>query len=126
MVGNGTTLGTRRRTITVDSECTRAMSRTGKDQPPDEATLFTEEEFAAAYRLVTTREEARELARMDCMPRDPDDDGPPWLLSPDVLDLLSLVSADCAERVRVVLGLTPEEAHERRLRVAERFGPDNQ
>jgi len=110
----------------VDPEYPRAMSRIGRDQPEDESTLFTEEEFAAAYRLVTNPEEARELARMDCIPRDPDDEGPPWLLSPDVLDLLSLVSADCAERVRVVLGLTPEAAHERRLRVAERFGRDNQ
>ncbi len=102
------------------------MSRTREGQPEDEFTLFTEEEFAAAYRLVTNPGEARELARMDCMPRDPDDEGPQWLLSPDVLDLLSLVSDDCAERVRVILGLTPEAAHERRLRVAEDLGRNSQ
>lgn len=95
------------------------MSPNDSSQPPDEFTLFTEDEFTAAYELITDPKDATRLARIDCAPRDPDDQGSQWLLSPDVLDLLSLVSADCAERVRMVLSLTPEEARERRSQVAE-------
>jgi len=93
------------------------------NRSPDENTFFSEDEFAVAYARITDPEEARSLAKLHAAPRDPDDDGPTWELAPDVLDLLSLVSDDCAERVRVILRLTPEEARERRSQAALRFGP---
>lgn len=83
----------------------------------DEHSLFTEDEFAAAFELITSPAEAKELAQLICLGREPDDQGGPWALSPDVLDLLSLVSAECAERVRTLLSLTAEEAHARREEV---------
>jgi hypothetical protein len=87
----------------------------------DEAELFSEDEYAAAFQLVTDRADAMKHAQELAVPRNADDDGPQWALSPDVLDLLSLVSADCAERVRVILGLSPEEARARRLVFANRL-----
>lgn len=89
--------------------------------PPDEHSFFTQDEFTAAYELITNPREAKQLALMSCADREPEDHGGPWALSPDVLDLLSLVSEDCAERVRTLLGLTPEEAHARREEVRERI-----
>lgn len=75
-------------------------------QPGDEAAGFTEEELTAAFRLVTSADEASELAREMKAPREPSDHGPPWLLSPDVLELLLLVSDDCAQRAGRILGLS--------------------
>lgn len=91
------------------------------DRIVDEGSLFTEQEYIAAFQLIATIEEARESARSLRIERDPSDEGPPWLLAPDVLDLLSLVSDDCAERVARILGLESEEARERRARVAIRL-----
>lgn len=83
----------------------------------DEGLLFTEQEYITAFQLIMTDDEARESAVNLRIERDPSDAGPPWLLAPNVLDLLSLVSNDCAERVARILALSPGEALERRARV---------
>lgn len=97
------------------------MVRDRETQPPDENALFSEDEFTAAFALITSPEEARVLAREISSARPPDDDGGQWVLSPDLLDLLSLVSDDCAVRVRSILHLTAQEAQERRQALLRRL-----
>lgn len=87
----------------------------------DEADAFTEDEFVAAFEIIADSKRARRFAREIKQPRASDDLGASWQLAPDVLDLLSLVSADAATRVAAILQLTPEEAHTRRQQVAQRF-----
>src|SRR5690242_10757060 len=87
----------------------------------DEPLRFNEEEFVQAFRLIETSTMAATLAREMSAPRDPEDVGGAWLLSPDVLDLLSLVSASCAQRVQAILHLTDEEAAKRRDAARARF-----
>jgi hypothetical protein len=82
--------------------------------------MFTESEYVKAFELITDPSEARTLARELVTKDDPDPD-PTWLLSPDVLDLLSLVSAECAERVRQILQLSPEQAEQRRAQIAAKL-----
>ena len=87
----------------------------------DEPLRFSEEEYVQAYRLIETPAMAATLAREMSAPRDPEDAGSAWQLSPDVLDLLSLVSASCAQRVQAILHLTDEEAARRRDAARARF-----
>jgi hypothetical protein len=87
----------------------------------DEASFFSEDEFFAAYSRIVNPAKAKPLAREIRAPRSANDSGRPWQLAPDVLDLLSLVSDDCAERARAILGLSAEEAADRRARFAARF-----
>lgn len=94
------------------------MARQQHPEKPDEASLFSEDEFAKAYSRIVDPTEARRLAREMSAPRPAGDTGPAWQLAPDMLDLLSLVSDDCAERVRAILGLSPEDAASRRASFA--------
>jgi hypothetical protein len=89
--------------------------------PPesDETRLFTEEEYAKAMSFITDNNEARRYAHRLVQP---DEEPRAWSLSPDLLDLLSLVSDDCAARVAVVLKLSPEDAKARREGVARQLG----
>jgi hypothetical protein len=91
--------------------------------PGDEIPLFSEEEYRAAYRLIMGEEEAARQARTMCN-RDPGEpeDHREWQLSSDLLDLLSLVSDDCAKRVERILKLNPGTARERRVRFAKTLG----
>lgn len=87
----------------------------------DEVDLFTETELTQALEFIMGVHEARAAAIELCTSRDPQDDGPPYLLSPDLLDLLSLVSSSCAERVRAILKLSDNDARERREEVRRRL-----
>ena len=85
----------------------------------DESRLFTEEEYVKALGFVMLPEEAKEEGRRHAtQPFSPGD----WFASPDLLDLLSLVSADCAHRVAQLRGLSPEESLIRRQAVAKELG----
>ena len=99
----------------------RALESRRQERVPDEASLFTVDEFVRAFERIAAPHQSRRLARETAQPKDPGDYGPQWQLSPDVLDLLSLVSDDCAERVRQILGLSPDAARERRASAAARF-----
>jgi hypothetical protein len=87
----------------------------------DEAAQFTKDEFLRAFLLITTPEEASLLASELSEPRADDDAGPPWRLAPDVLDLLSLVSEECARRVQHILELSEQDAEVRRAQARARF-----
>lgn len=87
----------------------------------DESSNFSEADFFAALLRVSDAIEAARVAHTLAPRRDPDDSGPPWQLSPEILDLLSLVSEDCAERVRTILNLSASDAAARRAATAERF-----
>ena len=80
----------------------------------DEATLFTEAEFFLAFSLIEDEKEARASAVAMSTPGEATHEGQTWVLSPDVLDLLSLVSATCARRVQTILGLDDDRAAARR------------
>jgi len=90
-----------------------------KDRIPsnsdDEVRLFTEEEYRRAYAFILPDNEARALARQLLSPDANDPKDAEWQISSDLLDLLSLVSEDCASRVAEMLRLSPEAAAERRL-----------
>jgi hypothetical protein len=91
--------------------------------PGDETSLFSEEEYRAAYRLIMREEEAELEARAICTryPHDAEDNRE-WQISSDLLDLLSLVSNESAGKVARILALPPDEARKRRERFATRLG----
>jgi hypothetical protein len=89
---------------------------------PDEAKLFTIAEFEKAFSLIMPIEEAREYASkahdtvvIDGLERE-------WKLAADVLELLAMVSDDCAARVERIWGVTPDEGRMRRERIAKEIG----
>ena len=103
------------------------MTPFGSDKPlkgvKDEALLFTPEEFEKAMSFITTPEAAREWARHAHAPF-PFDEGKDQStrISPDLLDLLSMVSESCAARVEMIWQVTPEEAKARRESIARELG----
>ncbi len=94
---------------------------TNESRSRDESEYFTLQEFEAAFRHIASANDAKRQAREMIAGRALDDNGPPWQLAPDILDLLSLVSDSCAERVREILNISVEEARERRVRASTRF-----
>lgn len=88
----------------------------------DERVLFTMDELSRAMEQVLPKEEAAEFAASvypgaaDSRPYGAHEH---W--SEDTLDLLSLVSDECAEKVRMLLELDHASAAERRTRARQRF-----
>lgn len=89
----------------------------------DEKEVFTAEELRRAMELIVPEEEAAEISEILYH----DAHGPPlagsheyW--SEDTLDLLSLVSDACAEKVRVLLKLDRTAAAKRREDARRRLG----
>jgi hypothetical protein len=78
---------------------------------PDEMKLFSVDELTAALKHVMPVSAARReaLGLIGNV-----EGGIPQQLSDDMLDLLSLVSDSCAERVRLVLRLSESDAFARR------------
>ena len=92
----------------------------------DEAALFTEEEFFLAFSLVEDEKEARGSAAEMITPGETTHAGQMWVLAPDVLDLLSLVSEDCALRVQKILGIDDDLAAARRAAFRTRIEGRNE
>lgn len=94
------------------------------DEGSDDRGHFTRADFVTAFSLVCPREEAErwtdELLAPPPAP-DPHPAGYDTHLSDDVLDLLSLVSEDCARRVQAILKLSDKDAEARRARVRRRI-----
>ena len=89
----------------------------------DERHAFSEEELRRAMEQILPREEAAAFAAGIYRPgEEPVPDGSYAHWSDDTLDLLSLVSRDCAERVRALLGLDERSAARRREATRQRFG----
>jgi hypothetical protein len=98
--------------------------------PPGDATVpaqdspsFTADEFIAAFSIILPPEEAREEGLSWHALADPasreepggsEFGGPVSIDSDDLLDLLSLVSDDCAARAWRLLGVSREEGERRR------------
>lgn len=91
--------------------------------------LFTDEEFIAAFSLILPPAQARrEALAFNSLPDIRKFDGAtaadlqeagvagPRSYDGDLLDLLSLVSDDCASRAWRLMGLSPEEGEARRDR----------
>lgn len=90
---------------------------------PDERSVFTEEELRRAMEQVVSKEEAADFAAAFYH----GERGAPvagshehW--SEDTLDLLSLVSEVCAEKVRVILQIDEASAAKRREGARRRLG----
>ena len=83
--------------------------------------LFSRAEVVAAYSLFLPRKKAERCAAELFEPAPPGTEGLYTHFGDDVLDLLSLVSDDCAERVRESFGIGAEEAAERRTRMRIRL-----
>ena len=82
---------------------------------------FSPQELETALTIVLPRMKARNLVRMLLQKRNADAiTGQPYL-SDDILDLLLLVSASCAERVGATLRLSPEEVEAKRVDAENRF-----
>lgn len=88
----------------------------------DEVHRFSEEEYRRAYAFIVPESEARVLASQLLSPNTEDPPNAEWQIASDLLDLLSLVSDDCAARVAAILNLSPEAAAKRRLSFVEFHG----
>ena len=90
----------------------------------DERRVFSRAEVLAALSLVASSDDADALAAelLQAPPSPLSDTSTHYVhLSDDLLDLLSLASEDCAERVRIILQLTPQQARQRREAARTRF-----
>jgi hypothetical protein len=83
--------------------------------------VFSRAEVVAAYSLFLPRKKAERSAAELFEPPPPGTEGLYTHFGDDVLDLLSLVSDDCAGRVRKSFGIGAEEAAERRARMRNRL-----
>lgn len=93
------------------------------DEASDDRSQFTRADFVNAFSLVCPREEAEQWTEELLAPQSAPDPlaGYDTHLSDDVLDLLSLVSEDCARRVQSILGLSHADAEARRARARQRL-----
>ena len=92
------------------------------DESSDDRTHFSRDDFIAAFALVCSLDEAERWT--DELLRQPPPDNPAGYethLSDDVLDLLSLVSDQCARRVQAILRISDEEAAARRARLRRKI-----
>jgi hypothetical protein len=89
--------------------------------PIHETSLFTEDELRKALSFLGDQPGLFPSKAAQGATAQPSE---PWQLSPDVLDLLTLVSHDCALRVARILRLPPEAAPSLRRSAAIRFGVD--
>jgi len=89
--------------------------------PTDDRERFTRAEFVAAFRQVVSTEEAERWTYELLAPRPEAPSEFDTHLSDDVLDLLSLVSDGCAERVRAIMNLNDKDAAARRDRLRNRI-----
>lgn len=96
-----------------------SMIEPGSPQGDNE--LFSRDEVVAAYSLIVPRKKAERWAAELFAPAPPGTEGLYAHFGDDVLDLLSLVSDDCADRVRGLFGLNAEQAAERRARMRNRL-----
>ncbi len=89
----------------------------------DEVSRFTEEEFRAALRPVMALEDINEYVKtLLASTKGVTSECYGFSLSPDLLDLLSLVSDSSSAKVATILGLTPTEAKLRRVEFKRRLG----
>lgn len=88
-----------------------------------ERSMFTEDELRRAMELIASRKEAAEFAAaLYHGASDTPLAGSHEHWSEDTLDLLSLVSNSCAEKVRVILQLDEASAAKRREYARKRLG----
>lgn len=92
------------------------MPATLPDPENDELNLFSEDEYFRVLCLLEPEEDARRTAREWA---EPNVDGRPRILSPDIAALLLVVSEDCALRAARLLNLSPEAAFARRAALLE-------
>jgi hypothetical protein len=93
-----------------------------QDHLVDEDLLFSREEYVAAHSFIMSRQEAERFVDEVFCGKPADAGNRPTHLSEDTLDLLSLVSEDCAERVRQINGDNKSAAIARRERFRRRIG----
>jgi uncharacterized small protein (DUF1192 family) len=89
---------------------------------PDEHLLFSRDEYVAAHSLIMSRGEAERFVDEVFFDTPAEAAGFPSHLGEDTLDLLSLVSDGCAERVRRITGDGEEAARLRREAFRRRLG----
>ena len=87
----------------------------------DDRQLFGRDEVVAAYSLIVPREKAEAWADELLKPVPDGHAAHHTHLGDDVLGLLSLVSDDCAERVRRAYGISKMDAAIRREEVRHKF-----
>ena len=91
--------------------------------PLDEASLFTLEEFEKAALFIMPPDQAREWASTAHEPNpNPEARKQKSTISPDLLDVLSIVSESCAASVEMIWQLAPKDAKARRDEIAQRYG----
>jgi hypothetical protein len=88
---------------------------------PDHRAVFTRDEFISAFTLIVPTDEAEARADELFAPLHPPPPGGVQL-SDDLLDLLSLLSEDCAARVRRVTGFSKTELAARQRRLKRSLG----
>lgn len=87
----------------------------------DETRFFSREEYVAAHALIMSRTEAEQFVEKSFLRPPPDEAaGRYTYLGDDTMNLLSLISESCAERVRQLREETPRQAHERIQAFVER------
>jgi|GEM_PF-4888806 len=93
-----------------------------RDPYLNEHLLFSRDEYVAAHSLIMSREKAERFVDETFSEAPPEAEGLPSHLGEDTLDLLSLVSDACAERVRQINGDSDEAARFRREAFRNRLG----
>ena len=88
----------------------------------DERSLFERSEYVTAFGRVLPTDEATKAVEDLLAPVERLNPHSPIQLSDDVVDLLSLVSDDCARRVADLLQLNEEAAANRREEFRRRLG----
>lgn len=90
---------------------------------PDEMRAFSREEYVEAHVAIMSREEAvRFVDEVLCASEPAEAAGLHGHLADDTMNLLSLLSRDCAERVRALRAETPEQARNRITEFLRRTG----
>lgn len=89
----------------------------------DETRVFSREEYVAAHALIMSRDEAEQFVdEFLCGPRPAEATERYSYLGDDTLNLLSLTSEACAERVRELRQESPQQARERIQEFTRRTG----
>lgn len=93
-----------------------------RDHLVDEDLLFSREEYVAAHSFIMSRQEAERFVDEVFCAKPAEAGIQPTHLGEDTLDLLSLVSEDCAERVRQINRDSKAAALARQERIRRQIG----
>jgi hypothetical protein len=89
----------------------------------DESRFFSREEYVNAHALIMSRRDAEQFVEEFFFhPPPAEAAGRYTYLGDDTMNLLSLLSESCAERVRQFRNETPQQANERIQEFAKRTG----